>query len=223
MAFRADEAARIGLDHAERSFFPVIRGEPAPDRERNRSRLRDFTDRLGHVIDDYPTWHPLVRNHAERSVVTRPNEQCQYQGIDHTICFVNGFVTCPYGDGQNVIDSVRALPACPVAKIHAERLEAEEPLYHPNAATILVTCEWHVDMLQDGTIPAQVAIPLMLERELPCWHWATRAETWDSMKSYFLGMPHGSRSSLFVNQETGQAMKKIWNTLIETGMFGPAT
>jgi hypothetical protein len=30
----------------------------------------------------------------------------------------------------------------------------------------------------------------------------------------------GSRSSLFVNQETGQALKNLWTTLIETGMFG---
>ena len=32
---------------------------------------------------------------------------------------------------------------------------------------------------------------------------------------------HGARSSLFVSQETGQAIKKIWNALIFTGMFGP--
>ena len=41
------------------------------------------------------------------------------------------------------------------------------------------------------------------------------------MRHYFLGSPHGSRSSLFVSQETGQAMKKIWEALIHTGMFGP--
>ena len=41
------------------------------------------------------------------------------------------------------------------------------------------------------------------------------------MRGYFLGKPNGSRSSLFVNQETGQKMKKIWEALINTGMFGP--
>lgn len=30
-----------------------------------------------------------------------------------------------------------------------------------------------------------------------------------------------SRSSLFVSQETGQAIKKIWDALIFTEMFGP--
>jgi hypothetical protein len=47
------------------------------------------------------------------------------------------------------------------------------------------------------------------------------AETWDTMRPYFLGRPHGSRSSLFVNQETGQAIKKVWEALTHTDMFGP--
>ena len=34
-------------------------------------------------------------------------------------------------------------------------------------------------------------------------------------------LPHGSRSSLFVTQETGLTMKKVWIMLINTGMFGP--
>ncbi len=41
------------------------------------------------------------------------------------------------------------------------------------------------------------------------------------MRSYFLGAPHGARSSLFVSQETGQGIKKVWETLIYTGRFGP--
>lgn len=66
-----------------------------------------------------------------------------------------------------------------------------------------------------------VAMPLLLEKELPCWRSAEVAETWETMRTYFLGRPHGSRSSLFVSQATGQAMKKIWDSLIHTGMFGP--
>ena len=47
------------------------------------------------------------------------------------------------------------------------------------------------------------------------------AETWRTMSPYFLGRPHGGRSSLFVNQETGQAMKTVWTALINSGVFGP--
>lgn len=57
--------------------------------------------------------------------------------------------------------------------------------------------------------------------EVPCWKWAEVAETWERMRPHFLGMPCGKRSSLFVNQETGQAMKKIWEALIYSGMYGP--
>lgn len=42
------------------------------------------------------------------------------------------------------------------------------------------------------------------------------------MRPYILGSPHGRRSSLFVNQESGQAMKKVWEALIASGMFGPS-
>ena len=35
------------------------------------------------------------------------------------------------------------------------------------------------------------------------------------------GRPHGSRSSLFVSQDTALAMKKIYIAMAESGMFGP--
>ncbi len=47
------------------------------------------------------------------------------------------------------------------------------------------------------------------------------AETWWNIRSYILGCPHGSRSSLFVNQHTGAHMRKILETMNDSGMFGP--
>jgi hypothetical protein len=41
------------------------------------------------------------------------------------------------------------------------------------------------------------------------------------MRPYLLGEPHGNRSSLFVSQDTAIALKKIYLSLVETGMFGP--
>lgn len=75
--------------------------------------------------------------------------------------------------------------------------------------------------ISDGTIPLCVAMPLLLEQETPYWRRSEVAETWETIRHYFLGSPHGSRSSLFVNQVTGQAMKKIWNALTYTGMLDP--
>lgn len=219
MAFRAGEAAQIGYERLENYLIPRPRDLDESLRARSKEALADIIDKYGPVISSYPSWHPLVTNHDSRDPVTLPSTQCGYKGLDHTICLANAFITCPYRDGQNVIDSVAALPYNPVATITAERLDVK--LYHPDANPILVKCDWDTPLPMDGMIPLSLAMPLILEKEIPCWRWSQLAETWETMRPYFLGTPHGSRSSLFVNQETGQAIKKIWNTLIHTGMFGP--
>lgn len=219
MAFRADEAARSGLERVLNYFLPHTRGIDPAERARENAELLDILRECGPVVDAYPSWHPLVRNHDDRYPVTTPSRECGYQGLDHTKYFVSGFITCPYGDGQEVLDSVEMLPQLHGAIVTAERLNLT--LYNPDATPILVKCDWERPFNEDGTIPLALAMPLLLEKELPCWQWASRAETWESMRPYFLGLPHGSRSSLFVSQDTGHAMKKVWEALINTGMYGP--
>jgi len=219
MAFRADEAARQGYEDVEAYLIPRARDIDEAQRKRAKVLLRNLADNLGPVVDSYPSWHPLVSHHDNHRAVTAPSVECGYRGLDHTRFFANGFITCPYGDGQEVIDSVRKLPSHPAATISAERLNIQ--LYNASATPILVKCDWKNDLERDGTVPQGIAIALLLAKEVPCWEWAQVAETWESMRPYFMGRPHGSRSSLFVNQDTGQAMKKVWNTLIGTGMFGP--
>lgn len=219
MAFRADEAARVGYEEVERYLVPRPAYADEAQRARSREALLDIVDSIGPVIYTYPSWHPLVCNHDDQHPETTPSNRCGYQGLDHTRYFAHGFITCPYGDGQDVIDSVNALPYHPAASITAERLDVQ--LYNPDATPILVKCNWNESLPMDRMIPLSIAMPLLLEKEIPCWRWSQVAETWESMRHYFLGSPHGSRSSLFVSQETGQAMKKIWEALIYTGMFGP--
>ena len=218
MAFRADEARSIGAERA-RSYLVSRTIEP-DQRAASETAFLDIIDELGPVIESYPTWHPLVAAQTNpQSPSATPDRGCGYKGLDHTVYFAKGFVTCPYDDGQKVIDAVDELPPHPLASISAERLDAQ--LYHPGTTAVLVRCEWDKPLPIDGMIPKSRAVPLLLEQELPCWRWAERGETWETMLPYFLGRPHGRRSSLFVNQETGQAMKKVWNALINTGMFGP--
>lgn len=218
MAFRADEAARTRYEEVEK--YLVLRPRDADNAQRARSKkaLEEIVDELGPVVDRYPSWHPLVRNHDSRHPVTVPSDRCGYRGLDHSKYFVNGFITCPYGDGREVLDSVRALPRHHAAYITAEKLDVQ--FYNAEVTPILVRCRWE-ELFPDHMIPLAVAVPLILEKELPCWTWSEVAETWESMRSYFLGAPHGARSSLFVSQETGQGIKKVWETLIYTGMFGP--
>lgn len=222
MSFRADEAARIGYDRVEAYLVPGPRYANETERARSKEALRDIVEKIGPVVDAYPTWHPLVCNHDSRQPTTTPSDRCGYKGLDHTRYFAHGFITCPYtasGQAEEVIESVNAFPYHPAADVTAEKLNVQ--LYHPDATPVLVKCEWREPLETDGTIPLSIAMPLILEKEVPCWHWAEVAETWETMRPYFLGSPHGSRSSLFVSQETGQTIKKIWIALISTGMFGP--
>ena len=218
MAFRADEARSSGYELA-RSYL-LSRSIEGSERKRSEEVFLDIVDRDGPVIDSYPHWHPLVAGLDDPQFpATRPGVACGYKGLDHTVYFANAFVTCPYRNGQKVIDSVHKLRKHPDATITAEYLDAQ--LYNPMARPIIVRCEWNQPLPADRMIPKSWAVPLILERELPCWRSAQLAESWETMKPYFLGRPHGCRSSLFVNQETGQAIKNIWNALIHTGMFGP--
>ena len=222
MAFRADEAAGVRHEQAEAYLVPRPRCAGEAERVRSKEALQDIVDELGPVVDTYPTWHPLVCNHNSQQPTTMPGDQCGYKGLDHTTLFAQGFISCPYtesGKAEKIIESVNALPRHPVARITAEKLDVMP--YHPDTPPVLVKCEWHKPLDADGMIPLSIAMPFILEQVFQCRRWSAVAETWETMRPYFLGSPHGSRSSLFVSQETGQAIKKIWNALIYTGMFGP--
>lgn len=221
MTFRADESEQNGLEQVL-SYLLGINIE-AIDRLRGKEFILDVVERYGPPVDSYPLWHPLVSHSREpkdsRETVVIPEERCGYDGLDHTVYFRNAFITCPYGSVDKVLESVDNMPTHPVFCINAKVLNIK--LYHPTACPVLVTCEWKKPSGVDRMIPASLAIPLLLEKELPAWRSSQVAETWETMRTYFLGKPCGKRSSLFVSQETGLAMKKIWNSLIYSGMYGP--
>jgi hypothetical protein len=215
MAFRADEAAASRYE--ETKSYLVSRRLTQSQREQAELALQTIVSECGPPIVSYPTWHPLVVQHNDRYPETRPSERCGYLGLDHTQYFANGFVTCPYDDGERVIKSAHNLQCGSYASITAERLDV--PFYASNATAILVRCEWSKALESNHMIPKSLAVPLMLEQQLPTWRWAERSETWETMRPYLLGEPHGSRSSLFVTQETALAIKKIYLAMVDSGMF----
>lgn len=219
MAFRAYEAAQDGYKKAEDYLVNRLQGATEDQRIASRYALQEIVDQIGPAIDSYPTWHPLVTHHKDRSPATTPGNRCGYEGLDHTRLFVNGFISCPYGDGADqIVASVAALPRHPAALITAEKLDVK--FYSTEATPVLVKCEWERHVGPGETIPLAIAMRLILQKEVPCSEWSEVAETWESMRHYFLGSPRGSRSSLFLSPEAGQAVKKIWEALIYTGMFG---
>jgi hypothetical protein len=217
MPFRANDAAHMMSERAR--GYLLARELSESQRKLARGSLEAIIENVGPAVEHYPVWHPLVSSHNSNDPLTLPETRCGYRGLDHTIHFLNGFITCPYGDGEDVIESVQKLENDSVAYLSAERLDVK--FYHPDATQILVECRWGKPLTRDGTIPLSLALPLLLEKEVPRWREAEVAEPWDVMRPYILGSPHGSRSSLFVNQVTGQGLKKIWNSLMDTGMFGP--
>lgn len=218
MAFRAGEAIKNGFEELKNYMIP--RDISAEEKLRSTEKLIKLVELYGPVVSGYPSWHPLVTHHNSRDMVTTPEKRCGYEGLDHTRYLVNAFITCPYVDGQ-VIASVEKLKllSSPFATICAERLDVK--LYHPEAQPILVYCKWHKELPQNHMIPASLAVPLMLLKEVPCCTWSDVGETWESMRYNFLGSPHGNRSSLFVEQDTAVIMKKVWELLLSTGMYGP--
>lgn len=224
MAFRRNEAIQEGFERAVRYLTPK---NLPPNEQRNLSNyIDDLTVQLGPVVDSYPSWHPLVCNHHMDYPITRPSTECGYSGLDHNVYFAHGFISCPYHDGQEIINSVNKLSEVGmfqryghVAEITAERIG--RPLYNEGTDPVLVVCNWLRPLEIDKTIPKSIAVGLMLEAEVPCWRESKLGETWDTMRPYLLGEPCGKRSSLFLEQEAGQTMKNVYEAIAYSGMFGP--
>ncbi|HDW2730184.1 hypothetical protein RAG66_24495 [Klebsiella quasipneumoniae subsp. similipneumoniae] len=218
MAFRAHDEAQKGLEHALDRFVP--RSKDPAIRQRAREAVLKLVEELGPVVDSYPSWHPLVSHHQITNYpITTPNRENGYKGLDHTVYFSTGFVTCPYDGGKEILASIDDLRSKINYPIYARILDVN--LYHEKATTVVVSCGLDGELNEDGTFKKHLAIGYMLEKEIPQWRDAQVAETWETMRPYFLGRPHGARSSLFINQDTGQSMKTVWNAIINTGMYGP--
>ena len=219
MAFRANEATEGGFERA-RQYFLSPKSLGKDDVSRGTELLDKLSVRWGPFIDSYPSWHPLVSSGNSRPAcpTTPPREKSGYQGLDHTLFLRDAFITCPYTNGDEVIKSVENINYPDCVDVQCEKLDAT--LYNEGTTSVLVTCKWMKPPQADRTISQRCAVALMLEQEIQYWKEADYGETWETMKPFFLGQPCGSKSSLFVNQKTGQAMKKVWEAIIYAGVFG---
>jgi len=172
---------------------------------------------LGNAIEKYPDWHPILTSPPRSSSEHRSSLQQieAFKGLDHTIGFVRGFVTCPYSEeaAESLVNSVKTVP-----NLSAHRLL--KPLYSDQAYPVVVAAA-NVELEGDGTIRSRDALSWFVSLSASEAANAQVAETWWNIRSYILGSPHGSRSSLFVNQHTGAHMRKILEAMNESGMFGP--
>ena len=214
--FRANESAAAGRDRVIRFYTRNLKTQG--EREAAGSFIDHLIAMYGPVVDGYPTWHPFVRvAPIQAELGYHPHQSPQgFVDLDHTIYLRDAFVTAPHTDASRVLDSSE--------KRYSDGIIASEidgvVLYHESAKPVLIHVS-NIPKEEDGTIRKQYAIARMLEESLPFWKNSARGEEWDDMRGYFLGTPGGSRSSLFINQETGAAMREVWNLINKHGLFGP--
>ena len=218
MEFRASKTAAEQIALAIENMTKDL-----DDVETGRRLFGSLVENLGCVVDDYPVWHPILTTPSEKRHVDVIGLETLpiYDGIDHTVKFVRGFVTCPYSEEtadnliRRVTEEVLKLDDCP--KLDAYRLEG--PLYADNTYPVVVEAP-NVILEADGTIKSRDAITWFVEEIIQDVSKAQRAETWWNIRSELLGRPRGARSSLFVNQYAGGHIRKILEVLNNSGIFG---
>lgn len=172
---------------------------------------------LGGAVDRYPDWHPILTAPPRQGNehVSDVAQLKTYAGVDHTQAFVRGFVTCPYSTDRanRLVEAVQPIPG-----LSASRLSGA---LYSNAAHPVVVAATNVELEDDGTFRSRDAIAWFTQRTAAAADGAQVAETWWNIRTNILGSPHGSRSSLFVNQHAGLHMRKILEAMNASGMFGP--
>lgn len=174
---------------------------------------------LGNAVEGLPYWHPILaappkRPTDQESALSYSDLQI-YSPCDHTYQFVRGMLTCPYSR-ERAIELVEAVNEVPGL---AARL-LNRPLYSDDAHPVLIEAE-DVHLEADGTIRSRDALGWFLEATARNARAAGGAETWWNIRGILLGHPHGARSSLVVNDFCGRQMRKILETLNDSGVFGP--
>lgn len=190
--------------------------EKLSNQELGIKHFNELLQELGNAVDDFPEWHPILTlAHNETDWPIGLSGISLYSGHDHTRFFTRGFITCPYSEkvAEDIISRVNE-----VMGLWAYRPEGH--FYNDSVYPVVVVAT-SINLEADGTIRSRDAIAWCVQNLVRNARDAKIAETWWSMRGSLLGYPHGSRSSLFVNQHTGGHIRKILETLNNSGVYGP--
>ena len=214
MEFRANQsAARLNSQAAD--YFT----ENLSDRVIGLELFNQVRERLGNAVESLPDWHPILTAPPERPQhhwhASNYSSLPIYDLCVNTREFVRGILTCPNSevDADKLVEVVNQ-----VQGLNAERLESA--LYRDSAFPVLIEA-WEVELEADGTIRSRDALAWFVQATVKHAREAQVAETWWNVRQLTLGSPHGARSSLLVNDYTGRYMRKILETLNDSGIFCP--
>lgn len=214
MEFRANQSA-IRLNTRAAEYFT----KNLSAREKGIDLFNQVRERLGNAVESLPDWHPVLTAPPDRPQLhwhaSNYSTLPTYSLCDHTREFVRGMLTCPYSeaDADKLVEEVNRVPG-----LNAERLKGA--LYMDNASPVLIEAV-EVEMEADGTIRSRDALAWFVQTTVKHAREAQVAETWWNVRHLALGRPHGAQSSLLVNDFTGRHIRKILETLNDSGMFGP--
>ncbi|PWC17132.1 hypothetical protein DDT52_16460 [Brenneria roseae subsp. roseae] len=218
MAFRADDAIENGYEMAVKQLTPYE--ATSKQRSHIRTTLAKISQECGPFVDGYPAWHPFMLETDPKNYAPMvPMQDGIFRNLDHSVYLANGILTCPYPHGvDQLIKSINSLRH-PCADFTINKIDGIV-LHAEGAVPLLIKCKWVNKFCEDGTVPSRTALGLLLEREIPHWKDTEFSPSWENMKGQILGYPHGARSSLFVNQQTGQILKMVWNQLVKAELWG---
>lgn len=186
------------------------------NKEAAEEQMELLFEELGNSVVEYPQWHPiltLATPKSESASYRCTTRTTTYTGIDHTVLFSKGFVTCPYNDAtaQTIINETNKIRGLFSYKLNT-------PLYENCAFPVVVTCDWQLE--EDGTLEQRKCLIAFVELMSEYAHREGVREHWDGCRDLFIGVPYSKVSSSCVSKETGMKMRKILKTLNETGMMG---
>ena len=113
----------------------------AENRKISESRLWDIQDNFGIPVTRHPSWHPLSFEFDNPEV--GEHDCWRFGHLDHTRYFVNAILTCPYGEGREILAKVKELqeaqrPEGYEWKYTLKATPLEEKLYSEDANPILI-------------------------------------------------------------------------------------
>lgn len=209
MPFRYDEAADAMRNSVIRR---ETHGFSPEDREKTVELIDALIEQYGPIVESYPDWHPLRKfdlgplMHESRAI----DAEVRKVYYDHPLRFRDAMLLAPYN--KPPLEPLRA-----ECERHDMLVHETSGLYHHKWCklfVIIAPCSLCADgekyIPQQGAVAAFIeSLPHILGKHTPltaakCW------ESWSTMHHTLLGSPCGTRSSLLVDEKTGQAIKRLF-------------